>query len=575
MSNNINRKNRWIPLIIATSVIAGIVIGTFFANRFAGNRLNIINTSSNKLNDLLHIIDDQYVDTVDIANIVEQSMPRILEELDPHSTYISAKDAKTANEDLKGSFSGVGIQFVIREDTVRVTGVIKGGPSEKVGILAGDKIVTVDGEPYVGKVVSNEETLHRLKGEKGTKVKIGVLRHGQSKPLSFTVVRGDIPLKSIDATYMINKNLGYIKIKNFGETTYAELLTSLAELEVEGFQGLVIDLRGNGGGYLSAAIQMVNEFLPKNQLIVYTQGRHSRREEYRSDGRGSYQDLPIIVLIDETTASAAEIFSGAIQDNDRGIIVGRRSFGKGLVQQPIEFSDGSLIHLTIARYYTPSGRCIQKPYVKGQPKEYEMDLVTRYERGEFFNEDSIRQTGEAYKTSIGRIVYGGGGIMPDYFVAEDTTALTSYYTECVTKGTIAQFCFEYTDNNRDKLKDFNNAAELEKYLRRQGLIDQFIHYADAKGIVRRNNMILKSQPLFEQAIYSSIIYNMLDMSDYIQYLNHEDSTLDKAILLFKTKQTKPTLNDQTGTQKTDSRKKKAAYHRSTFGLQSKHLPHTA
>lgn len=575
MSNNINRNNRWVPLIIAASIVIGIIIGTFFANRFAGNRLNIINTSSNKLNDLLHIIDDQYVDTVDIAGIVEQSMPKILEELDPHSTYISANDARTANDDLKGSFSGVGVQFVIRDDTVRVTNIIKGGPSEKVGILAGDKIISVDGVPYVGKVVTNEETLHRLKGEKGTKVKIGVVRHGQAKPLTFTVVRGDIPLKSIDATYMINKELGYIKIKNFGETTYAELLTALAELEVEGFQGLVVDLRGNGGGYLSAAIQMVNEFLPKNRLIVYTQGRRSRREEYRSDGRGSYQSLPLIVLIDETTASAAEIFSGAIQDNDRGIIVGRRSFGKGLVQQPIEFSDGSLIHLTIARYYTPSGRCIQKPYVKGQPKEYEMDLITRYERGEFFSQDSIRQTGEAYKTNIGRTVYGGGGIMPDYFVAEDTTALTPYYSECVTKGTIAQFCFEYTDNNRTKLATFDNAATLEKHLRKQGLVDKFVHFADSKGILRRNNMIIKSQHLFEQAIYGSIIYNMLDMNDYVQYLNHDDITIAKAIQLFKAKQTKPTLNDKDRTTKTDSRKKKAAYHRGTFGLQPKHLPFCA
>ena len=575
MSNNINRNNRWVPIIIAVSVIAGIIIGTFFANRFAGNRLNIINTSSNKLNDLLHIIDDQYVDTVDIANIVEQSMPKILEELDPHSSYISSKDAKTANDDLKGSFSGVGIQFVIREDTVRITGIIKGGPSEKVGILAGDKIVSVDDKPYVGKEVTNEETLHRLKGEKGTKVKIGVLRHGQTKPLLFTVVRGDIPLKSVDATYMINKELGYVKIKNFGETTYAELLTSLAQLEVEGFKGLVVDLRGNGGGYLSAAIQMVNEFLPKNRLIVYTQGRRSRREEYRSDGRGSYQELPIIVLIDETTASAAEIFSGAIQDNDRGIIVGRRSFGKGLVQQPIEFADGSLIHLTIARYYTPSGRCIQKPYVKGQPKEYEMDLITRYERGEFFSQDSIRQTGEEYKTSIGRTVYGGGGIMPDYFVAEDTTELTPYYTECVSKGTVAQYCFEYTDNNRDKLQTFTNAAELEKYLRRQGLVDKFIHYADSKGILRRNNMILKSQHLFEQAIYGSIIYNMLEMSDYVQYINRNDLTLTRAIQLYKAKQTRPTLHEQTGSPSTDSRTKKAAFHRSTFGLQPKNHPLTA
>lgn len=575
MSNNINRNNRWVPLIIAVSIVVGIIIGTFFANRFSGNRLNIINTSSNKLNDLLHIIDDQYVDTVDIASIVEQSMPKILEELDPHSTYISSKDAKAANEDLKGSFSGVGIQFVIRNDTVRITNIIKGGPSEKVGILAGDKIVSVDDKPYVGKEVTNEETLRRLKGEKGTKVKVSVMRHGQKKPIPFTIVRGDIPLKSIDATYMINKELGYVKIKNFGETTYAELLTSLAELEVEGFKGLVVDLRGNGGGYLSAAIQMVNEFLPKNRLIVYTQGRRSRREEYRSDGRGSYQEIPIIVLTDETTASAAEIFSGAIQDNDRGIIVGRRSFGKGLVQQPIEFSDGSLINLTIARYYTPSGRCIQKPYVKGQPKEYEMDLITRYERGEFFSQDSVHQSGEEYKTSIGRVVYGGGGIMPDYFVAEDTTALTPYYTECVTQGAIAQFCFEYTDNNRQKLSKYENGAELEKYLRKQGLLSQFVRYADDKGIKRRNNMIIKSQRLFEQAIYGSIIYNMLELNDYIQYLNHNNPTLDKAIQLFKNKQTKPTLNDKKGTSKVDSGKKRTTYHSSATIIQSRYSPKTA
>lgn len=556
MNNNINRNNRWMPLIIAVSIVGGIIIGTFFANRYAGNRLNIINTSSNKLNDLLHIIDDQYVDTVDIANIVEQSMPKILEELDPHSTYISAKDAESANEDLKGSFCGVGIQFVIREDTVRVTNIIHGGPSEKVGILPGDKIISVDGKPYVGSIVTNQETLHRLKGNKGTKVKIGVMRHGQKNPMSFTVIRGDIPLKSIDATYMINDKLGYVKIKNFGETTYAELLTSLAELETAGFKGLVVDLRGNGGGYLSAAIQMVNEFLPGDRLIVYTQGRRARREEYKSDGRGSYQKIPLIVLIDETTASAAEIFSGAIQDNDRGIIVGRRSFGKGLVQQPIEFSDGSLIHLTIARYYTPSGRCIQKPYVKGQPKEYEMDLVARYERGEFFSQDSIHQTGEKYHTSIGRTVYGGGGIMPDYFVAEDTTALTPYYTECVTKGTIAQFCYEYTDNNRPELSKMNNAAEMEKHLRKMSVMDQFIRYADSKGIVRRNIMILKSKNLFEKAVYGSIIYNMLEMNDYIQFMNYKDPTINKAVELFEAKLTKPTLNGETTNKKSYKTKKK-------------------
>lgn len=538
--SNINRNNRFVPLIVAVSVIVGIVIGTFFY-RFAGNRLNIINTSASKLNDILHLIDDMYVDTVDIASIVERSIPKILEELDPHSTYITAEEAQMVNDDLKGSFSGVGVQFVVRDDTVRITNIVKGGPSEKVGLLAGDKIISVDDNPYVGSVVTNDETIRRLKGEKGTKVKIGVLRHGESKPITFTVVRGDIPLKSIDATYMLTNTLGYVKVKSFGDTTYPELLTSLAELEENGFQGLVIDLRGNGGGYLHAAIQMANEFLPNQSLIVYTKGRVSRREEYLSDGRGIYKNMPLIVLIDETTASASEIFAGAIQDNDRGIIIGRRSFGKGLVQQPIDFSDGSRIHLTVARYYTPSGRCIQKPYVKGQPQEYEMDLITRYERGEFFSQDSISQTGEAYKTSIGRTVYGGGGIMPDYFVPEDTTGLTPYYSEVVTNGIISQFCFEYVDNNRKKLQEYTNGIELEKYLRKQGVVDQFIRYADKKNIKRRNNMIIKSQHLLEQAIYGSIIYNMLDIDYYIQYINIDDPTIKKAIEMYNAHKTKPSL----------------------------------
>ena len=537
---NINRSSRYIPIVAALGVVVGIIIGTFFANRFSGNRLNIINTSSNKLNDLLHIIDDQYVDTVDIPNIVEQAMPKLLEELDPHSTYISAKEAKTVNDDLKGSFSGIGVQFTIRTDTVRITNIIKGGPSEKVGLIAGDKIISIDGEPYVGKIVTNEETMHRLKGENGTKVKLGILRDTSAKPLYFTIVRGNIPIKSIDATYMINKELGYIKIKSFGETTYAELLSSLAELETEGFRGLVIDLRGNGGGYLNAAIQMINEFLPKNRLIVYTQGRRVKKEEYYSNGQGSYEDIPLIVLTDEFSASAAEIFSGAIQDNDRGVIIGRRTFGKGLVQQPIDFTDGSMLRLTVARYYTPSGRCIQKPYVKGHSRdEYDMDLITRYEHGEFFNEDSIHQSGEQYFTRIGRVVYGGGGIMPDFFVAEDTTKITAYYAEVNSKGLIAQFCFEYADGNRKAMSKMETADEIIHYLRKQMIMDKFIRFCDSKGVKRRNNMILTSQHLLERAVYSGIIYYMLDMNEYIEYLNRDDATVLKAIDVFKKGEYRP------------------------------------
>lgn len=533
-----DRRNPFVPVVIAVSLVAGILVGTFLANRFAGNRLNIINTSSNKLNDLLHIIDAQYVDTVDIQDLVEQAMPQILGELDPHSSYISAQDAQTANDDLRGSFSGIGVQFTIRKDTIHVNNVIKGGPSERVGLMAGDRIIAINGSPYVGDSVSNEETMHRLKGPKDTKVKLTVLRHGEKK--DFTITRGDIPVKSIEATYMLTPQLGYIRVKSFGETTYAEMLTSLARLQQENFKGLVVDLRGNGGGYLNSAIQLVNEFLPADRLIVYTQGRKSRRQEFKSDGRGSYQTLPIIVLTDESTASAAEIFSGAIQDNDRGIIVGRRTFGKGLVQESIDFSDGSLIHLTIARYYTPSGRCIQKPYALGKDEDYEMDLITRYNHGEFFNEDSIRQTGEKYKTSIGRTVYGGGGIMPDYFVAEDTSCYTSYFLECANKGLIVEFSFNYTDQHRAELSTYSTAAPLAKYLKKQRIMEQFVQFADSKGVKRRNNMIYTSRPLFEQLIYGNIIYNMLDMQDYLEYTNSTDRTVQRAIQLFNDGKTRPT-----------------------------------
>lgn len=529
------------PIIIAVSIVLGIVLGTFFSDRFSGNRLNIINTSSNKLNDLLHIIDNQYVDTVDIADIVEQAMPKILAELDPHCSYISAEAAKTANDELRGSFSGIGVQFQIRQDTVYVSSIIKGGPAEKVGMLAGDRIVSIDGEPYVGAIVTNNETLHRLKGERGSKVRLGVVRRGEADTLSFNITRGDIPVKSIEATYMITPELGYININKFGETTYPELLIALAQLKQENFKGLIIDLRGNTGGYLKSAIQMVNEFLPGGKLIVYTQGRNEPRQNYESNGQGSYKQLPLIVLTDEGTASAAEIFAGAIQDNDRGILVGRRTFGKGLVQQPIEFHDGSLIHLTVSRYYTPSGRCIQKPYTNGEDKEYEYDILNRYQHGEFFNEDSIRQSGQVYTTSIGRKVYGGGGIMPDYFVAEDTTMYTSYYQEAASRGLITQFCFNFTDTNRPRYAHLTSTDEILRQLRRDRVINQFIDYCDSQGLRRRNNLILRSQPLLELVIHGSILYNFLDMEEYLKFINQSDRTIQRAIELYNEGATTPTL----------------------------------
>ena len=347
------------PLLMAACVVVGIMVGTFYANHFSGNRLNIINSSGNKLNNLLHIIDDQYVDTVNMNELVEKAMPQILAELDPHSVYISARDGEIANDDLRGSFFGIGIEFTIRQDTIRVQNVIGNGPAERAGVLPGDKIVEVDDSIFVGKKVTNEEAMHRLKGPKDTKVKLGILRYGEKKLHHITITRGEIPTKSVTACYMLDEECGYIKIRNFGENTYPELLIALAKLSQQSFSNLVIDLRGNTGGYLESAVQIANEFLSRGQLIVYTQGRAFPRQDYRADGRGSYQRLPLVVLVDESSASASEILAGAIQDNDRGTIIGRRSFGKGLVQKPMEFSDHSMIRLTIARYYTPSGRCIR------------------------------------------------------------------------------------------------------------------------------------------------------------------------------------------------------------------------
>ena len=525
-----NNNTRFIPFLLAICLIAGIAIGTFYANHFSGNKLGIINTSSNKLNALLRIIDDQYVDTVNMGELVEEAMPQILSELDPHSSYIPAKDLEAVNADLKGSFSGIGIQFTIQNDTIHVNSVIQGGPSEKVGLMAGDRIVEVDDSAFVGKIVTNSEAMKRLKGEKGSKVKLGVYRPGEKDLLHFTVIRGNIPVKSIDAAYMINEKVGYIKVNKFSETTYPELLIALAKLNQKNCEGLIVDLRGNTGGYMAAAIQMVNEFLPNNRLIVYTQGRKSPREDYNSNGTGSNQKMPLVVLVDEGSASASEIFAGAIQDNDRGTIVGRRSFGKGLVQQPIEFSDGSAIRLTIARYYTPSGRCIQKPYEKGKESEYELDLLTRYEHGEFFSADSIKQDEtEVYHTRLGRPVYGGGGIMPDIFVPQDTTGMTSYFRMAANRGLIIRYTFDYTDQNRSTLQKYDTPEKMEAYLKGQNLLNKFAAWAEKKGLKRRNNLMMKSRRLFEMSLYGNIIYNMLGMEAYVEYLNESDKTVLKAV----------------------------------------------
>nr|WP_325288592.1 S41 family peptidase [uncultured Bacteroides sp.] len=553
-------SSRFTPVIIAISVVAGILIGTFYAKHYGGNKLGIINGSSNKLNALLHVIDEQYVDTVDMSKLVENAMPQILAELDPHSTYIPAQKLEEVNSELEGSFSGVGIQFTIQEDTIHVNSVVSGGPAEKVGLMAGDRIVMVDDSLFVGKGLTNEKAMRTLKGPKGSQVKLGVKRITEKELLDFVVTRGDIPQNTIDAAYMINEDFGYVQISKFGRTTHVELLNAIAQLSHQNCKGMIIDLRENTGGYMEAAIRMVNEFLPEGKLIVYTQGRKYPRMEEYANGTGSCQNIPLVVLIDQGSASASEIFAGAIQDNDRGTIVGLRSFGKGLVQQPIDFSDGSAIRLTIARYYTPSGRCIQRPYESGKDSKYEMDWLDRYEHGEFFSADSVKlDKNLRYSTSLGRPVYGGGGIMPDVFVPRDTTGITSYLMEVSNKGLLIQFSFQYTDRNRAKLNEFTNETELQKYLEKQNIVEKFVRFAAQKGVKRRNLLISKSRKLLERNLYGNIIYNMQGKEAYIRYINQDDATVLKALEILERGEAFPKAPEATkGEEKNDNREKRTA-----------------
>ena len=520
------KKNSRTPLLLAISMVIGIALGTFTATRFGESKLNIISTGSNKINYLLQLIDYNYVDTVDVDSLVEAALPKIISELDPHSVYIPVKDVEASNEDLKGSFSGIGISFRMEQDSVTVMSVIHGGPAEKVGLLAGDRIISANGKNLCK--MQSTEVMKHLKGENGTEVKLEVIRRKDKDPVTFTVVRGDIPVESVDASFLVDDEIGYIRIKNFGENTFAEMLATLAHLHFNGMKSLIIDLRGNRGGYMHPSIQMANEFLDEDQLIVYTEGSKVKREDYRSNGLGSFKHLPLVVLVDEMSASSSEIFAGAIQDNDRGTIIGRRSFGKGLVQQPMQFNDGSEVRLTIARYHTPSGRCIQKAYEKGHGEDYENELLLRYERGEFYVEDSIRQDGPKYLTSIGRTVFGGGGIRPDIFIPDDSTGVTSYYKEAAFSGLIAQFCFEVVDQNRETLNELETMEDKVKWMDRQNMLESFARYGQKHGLPRRNLMLQKSRRLFNRAIYSGIIYNSSDMNDYLRYLNQDDPTVLRA-----------------------------------------------
>lgn len=523
--NNKKARYVWIPMFIALAIVGGILIGRFFSAEIPfGN-----SPRYDKIESLLQCIEQQYVDTVNRNDLIENVVPKILGELDPHSAYIPAKDLESVNEELEGSFSGIGIQFNILNDTINVVSVIPGGPSEKVGLLAGDRIIAVNDSVFVGEGITNEKVLKNLKGPKGTVVKLEILRKTAKKPLIYEVTRGDIPVNSIDVAFMLDDESGYIKVSKFGRTTYDEFINALSKLNNQGARNFIIDLRGNSGGLMDIPINMANELLPANRLIVYAEGKAFEREDAVSNGTGTFQEAPLIVLTDEWSASSSEIFAGAIQDNDRGLIVGRRTFGKGLVQQQIPFRDGSAVRLTVARYYTPSGRCIQKEYELGKADDYSMDIVNRYKHGEFFNADSIKQNKElVYHTVNGREVYGGGGIMPDIFVPRDTTGYTSYFNNVANEGLLYQYAFDYTDRYRENLSQAKDLDELMPMIEANSLLNNFVQYAAQKGIRPRPVYINISRRLIVNTLQAYIARNILGEEAFYQLLLRDDETLKKA-----------------------------------------------
>lgn len=531
MSKNKNTTPIIWSLLLAIGIMLGYILAVRNTASFIGNFSNTSNSrSSNKITELLQIINNAYVDSIDVNKIDDLVVQTALRQLDPHSSYISKEDLEQANEQLFGSFSGIGVQFNIQEDTIYVVDVISNGPSERAGILAGDRIVEVNDSLFVGKDINNEKVFNQLRGEKGSEIKLGIVRRNTEEMLHFDIIRDDIPVNSVDIAYMITPTTGFIGVNSFGANTYSEFLTGMAKFRSQGATNVIVDLRGNTGGYLDAAVNMINEFLRKGDLIVYIEGRMQQRNNSYANGNGSFQNTKLVVLIDEFSGSASEIFAGAIQDNDRGTIIGRRSFGKGLVQQPFNFSDGSQARLTIARYYTPSGRCIQKPYEQGKSDDYESDIWNRYLHGEFFSADSIHQADSIeYKTKEGRIVYGGGGIMPDIFVPRDTVGVSKYFTGLVNKALIYKFALQYADANREELSKYRDWKTLNTYLESANMITKLEKYAADKGVIGSAADKKISNKLINRHINSYIIRNILKDEGFYPYINSYDETVNQAL----------------------------------------------
>jgi len=522
----------YIPLVIAFAIIAGIFIG----NKLGVSPSQTKNASiqgSNKLSTIINIIQGAYVDSVSKSDLVEEAIPALLQNLDPHTAYIPSKNLQNVNEELAGDFGGIGVQFSIYKDTVQIVDVISGGPSSKLGVLPGDRIVSVNDSVIAGNGIKNEKVLHLLRGKKGTKVKVGIERKGIKDLIKFEITRGTIPLVSVDVGYPIDKETGYIRISRFSAKTYDEFMKKMTSLDSLGIKNVIIDLRGNPGGFLEVVLKIAGEFLNKGDVLLSTKGRVQKQKSYLNPKDGKWLDKGAYILIDEYSASASEILSGAIQDNDRGIIIGRRSFGKGLVQEQIPFSDGSALRLTIARYYTPSGRCIQKPYKNGM-EQYSQDILNRLQHGELEQADSIHFSDSLkYETKKGRTVYGGGGIMPDIFVPMDTTEYSVYYSKIIGKGLTYSFTLDYCDRNRAKLKKLKTANEFIKYLTNKNILKQFTDYATLQGVKRDKKGLGISGPLIKTQIMAYITRNMIGDEGFYSIIQDVDKTLQKAIEISK------------------------------------------
>ena len=534
------------PILFLILIAAGFYMGLRFSDLASGAESSSTYSNGNKLGEILGIIDAEYVDSLDMDSIIEKSIPKIVEELDPHSTYIPKDEVEAITADLQSSFSGIGIRFTIQEDTINISDVIRGGPSESAGILAGDKIITVNDTLFVGKgICTNETAMKKLKGPKGSFVTLGLKRYGENKLVKVKIRRDDIKVESIEASYLIDNKWGYIQIQRFAENTYMEFLEAIFAIAQENPQGIILDFRGNGGGYLGVAVEMANQFLSANDVIVYTEGENSPTQTEKANGYGLFQNIPLVVLVDETSASASEIIAGTIQDNDRGIVIGRRTFGKGLVQKQIDLNDGSMMRLTIARYHTPSGRCIQKPYTKGDSESYAMDLIERYNNGEFFSKDSIHQNEELiYKTKKGRTVFGGGGIMPDIFVSSDTTDVTPYTQKLASKGIISQFTLKYSSANRHKFSHHERYETLVADLAQRNMVEKLVTFAKERGIEPNQEQIAVSRRLLERAINSNIVYQLLGMLEHVKYINLDDPTVLKAIEVLESGKAFPEAEEQ-------------------------------